>query len=190
MFALPPHLQGRTDSAVVLVDDHRRVVDASPAAARLTGLRREQLVGRTLDALGAAEARRHMPSLWWALMKGGSLAGRLPLRIDDEEVPVEFTLVAHIEPGRHLATWTPVASSPRHGAGNVHGRRALSARELEVLTLVARGFTSSEIARQLQLAEATVESHVRRSVAALGAANRTHAIALVVGRGLIEAPHT
>jgi DNA-binding NarL/FixJ family response regulator len=68
------------------------------------------------------------------------------------------------------------------------GRRALSAREVEVLTLVARGCTSADVAAQLGLAEATVESHVRRAARALGATNRPHAVAVAIGRGLIEAP--
>jgi DNA-binding CsgD family transcriptional regulator len=174
----------------VVVDDQRRVVDASPGAAQLIRLTREQLVGRSLDALSAPAARQHIPSLWWALMTGGSLAGRLPLQVEGVEVPVEVSLVAHVERGRHLAVWTPVASSSRRDAGAVQARRALSDREREVVGLVARGFTSAEIAGQLQLAEATVESHVRRAVQALGAANRTHAVALAIGRGVIEAPRT
>jgi DNA-binding CsgD family transcriptional regulator len=190
MVAHPPHLQGRTGRLVVLVDDQRRVVDASPGAVLITGLTREQLLGRPLDALAPPSDRAHLPSLWWALMKGGSLAGRLPLQVGEVEVPVEFRLVAHVEPGRHMATWIPVGEPSRRGVARMVDRRALSDREIEVLTLVARGFTSAEIADVLHLAEATVESHVRRSVRALGANNRTHAVALAIGRGLIEAPST
>jgi DNA-binding NarL/FixJ family response regulator len=67
-------------------------------------------------------------------------------------------------------------------------RRPLSPRELDVLRLVARGLTGLQIAEQLQLSESTVESHVRRAVQALGAHNRVHAVALAIGRGLIEPP--
>jgi DNA-binding NarL/FixJ family response regulator len=67
-------------------------------------------------------------------------------------------------------------------------RRPLSPRELDVLRLVARGLTGLQIAEQLQLSESTVETHVRRAVQALGAHNRAHAVALAIGRGLIEPP--
>jgi DNA-binding NarL/FixJ family response regulator len=67
-------------------------------------------------------------------------------------------------------------------------RRALSARELEVLRLASRGLTGAQIAEQLCLSESTIETHVRRAVQALGAHNRVHAVALAIGQGLIDAP--
>jgi DNA-binding NarL/FixJ family response regulator len=67
-------------------------------------------------------------------------------------------------------------------------RRALTARELEVLTLAAHGLTGIQIAEQLHVSESTVETHVRRAVQALGAHNRVHAVALAIGRGLIQPP--
>jgi DNA-binding NarL/FixJ family response regulator len=70
----------------------------------------------------------------------------------------------------------------------LRGRRALSARELEVLSLAARGLTGLQIAEHLHLSESTVETHVRRAVQALGAQNRVHAVALAIGLGLIEPP--
>ncbi len=57
----------------------------------------------------------------------------------------------------------------------------LTAREREVATLVARGWTNRHIAEDLVLSERTVESHVRNVLAKLGAANRTE-LATLVGR--------
>lgn len=67
-------------------------------------------------------------------------------------------------------------------------RRALSEREVEVLTLVAAGSTKHEIARQLGIAPRTVASHMSRIYRALGARNAAHAVALAHGCGAIVAP--
>jgi DNA-binding CsgD family transcriptional regulator len=52
----------------------------------------------------------------------------------------------------------------------------LTARELEILTLVARGFSNREIATQLFVSENTVKTHCARTFDKLGAARRTQAV--------------
>jgi DNA-binding NarL/FixJ family response regulator len=53
----------------------------------------------------------------------------------------------------------------------------LSARESEVMSLIAGGHTNGEIAARLFLAEKTVKNHVRRIYSKLGVHNRPTAIA-------------
>jgi ATP/maltotriose-dependent transcriptional regulator MalT len=53
----------------------------------------------------------------------------------------------------------------------------LSAREFEVMSLIAGGHTNGEIAAHLFLAEKTVKNHVRRIYSKLGVASRPAAIA-------------
>jgi DNA-binding CsgD family transcriptional regulator len=53
----------------------------------------------------------------------------------------------------------------------------LSAREREVMSLIAGGHTNGEIAARLFLAEKTVKNHVRRIYSKLGVQNRPAAIA-------------
>jgi len=52
----------------------------------------------------------------------------------------------------------------------------ITARELEVLTLVARGFSNREIATQLFVSENTVKTHCARAFDKVGAARRTQAV--------------
>jgi DNA-binding NarL/FixJ family response regulator len=52
----------------------------------------------------------------------------------------------------------------------------LSAREAEIMTLIAAGHSNGEIAAQLVLAEKTVKNHVNRIYAKLGAQSRAAAI--------------
>jgi DNA-binding NarL/FixJ family response regulator len=63
---------------------------------------------------------------------------------------------------------------------------ALSAREIEVLRLIAAGNANKEIAGQLSIAEETVKSHISNILAKLGANDRTHAVTIAVKRGIID----
>ncbi|HEX6603192.1 MAG TPA: LuxR C-terminal-related transcriptional regulator, partial [Solirubrobacterales bacterium] len=55
--------------------------------------------------------------------------------------------------------------------------KLLSARQVEILTLVAEGLSNAEIASRLYLTESTVKWHVRKILKALGVANRAQAVA-------------
>ena len=55
-------------------------------------------------------------------------------------------------------------------------RLGITARELEILTLVARGHSNREIATQLFVSENTVKTHCARAFDKLGAARRTQAV--------------
>ena len=63
---------------------------------------------------------------------------------------------------------------------------ALSVREIEVLSLVARGASNKEIARGLHISEATVKSHLIHIFSKLGVADRTAAVTVGLERGLLR----
>jgi DNA-binding NarL/FixJ family response regulator len=60
-----------------------------------------------------------------------------------------------------------------------------TAREIQVLQLIAEGLVNREIGQQLFLSEETVKSHVRHLLAKLQARSRAHAVAVGFRRGLI-----
>jgi DNA-binding NarL/FixJ family response regulator len=62
----------------------------------------------------------------------------------------------------------------------------LSARELEVLELVARGATNREAAAQLFISEATVKTHLVHVYAKLGVNDRAAAVTAAFDRGLLQ----
>ncbi|PYQ50015.1 MAG: hypothetical protein DMF59_12025 [Acidobacteria bacterium] len=61
----------------------------------------------------------------------------------------------------------------------------LTARELEVLEVLAEGLSNKAIAARLQISEHTVKFHVSSIFAKLGAENRTDAVRRGVRGGLI-----
>ncbi|WP_405477144.1 response regulator [Streptomyces sp. NBC_00009] len=63
---------------------------------------------------------------------------------------------------------------------------ALTPREREVLTLMGRGMSNTELARQLTLSEATVKTHVARIFSKLSLRDRAQAVVLAYETGLVS----
>ncbi len=86
-----------------------------------------------------------------------------------------------------LAELLNPASSPGPQADQVEAddRRTPTARQRDVLRLIADGRSNKEIARCLGVSPATVKSHVTQAIAAVGALNRTDAAMRARTRGLI-----
>jgi DNA-binding NarL/FixJ family response regulator len=90
--------------------------------------------------------------------------------------PVDFEMLGVVIDNR-LPHHHSSPGLPRH----LH----LTDREREVLTWVGRGKTSSEIATILGLSERTVNFHCDQAVKRLDAIDRTQAVAIAIGLGLI-----
>jgi NarL family two-component system response regulator LiaR len=77
---------------------------------------------------------------------------------------------------------TRVVEEVAQGAVSAHDD--LTPRELDVLTLIARGRSNKVIARELGVAEKTVKTHVSHILAKLGVSDRTQAALYAVKQGL------
>lgn len=98
------------------------------------------------------------------------------------DMELDAARVVFVELGARAALATVEAEAP---AG--HGRAgSLSAREIEVLRLVAAGDTNREIAGELYLSEKTVERHVSNIFGKLGLSTRSAATAYAFRHGLAD----
>lgn len=64
-------------------------------------------------------------------------------------------------------------------------RASITAREIDVIRLVAKGMANKEIAQELQITEFTVKAHIQSILSKLGASDRTHAVMIAMQRGLL-----
>lgn len=190
----------RSRHPMLIADDQRRWVTGNAAACDLLGVAWEEIPWRTMDEFTSPGERRRLEEQWGAFLSSGGAEGWYQLYVPDRgHVPVEFSATANVLPARHLsvfippdealaeqtkgalareATWAPVAVE---GAG----RLQLTQREREVITLVASGLQSGDIAEHLFLSPETVKSHVHNALAKLGAHTRAHAVAIALVTGQI-----
>ena len=95
----------------------------------------------------------------------------LGLRITRRRETIRETVVKEV--------LVPAEASPQEPFAPNLGRQqslGITARELEILNLVARGLSNREIATQLFVSENTVKTHCARAFDKLGAARRTQAV--------------
>lgn len=82
-----------------------------------------------------------------------------------------------------------IAMSPRPSVPKLAdrvGQEPLSARELDVLRLLAEGKPNKVIGRKLSIGEGTVRTHVTNLLAKLGAGSRTDAVMIGLRRGILR----
>ncbi len=78
----------------------------------------------------------------------------------------------------------PKAARALLGARSGGGRPQLTAREVEVLTLVRDGLANKQIARQLEISERTVKAHLTSAFSRIGVSDRTQAALWAQRNGL------
>lgn len=76
--------------------------------------------------------------------------------------------------------------TPTAGSSAGYGSSLLSDREKEVLSLLAQGYKSKEVAGKLTLSHHTIASHQRNVYAKLSVKNKSEAVAVAMKKGLID----
>ncbi len=104
-----------------------------------------------------------------------------------KDVPREelFQAVRAVAAGKSVLD-PNIASRVLQHMRNPQPQSLLSEREIEILRLVARGFTNKAIGRQLHISEATVKTHLHHTFNKLNVPDRTSAVTAAVQRGIIR----
>jgi len=168
---------------VVLMDLRMPGTDGITATAQL----RERLpAARVLVLTTYADDDTILPAL-----RAGAL-GYLTKDASAEQIEAAIRAVhggqTHLDPlvqERLVAAVTaqqPATTPPASGASPLPA--GLTAREAEVLTLLAAGLSNTEIARRLFVSNATVKTHINRIFAKTGARDRAQAVRYAYQTGL------
>ncbi|WP_432845271.1 response regulator [Amycolatopsis sp. CA-161197] len=102
-----------------------------------------------------------------------------------KDAPREELFRAVRAAARGEAVLSPAVASRLMGQMRAPAKEPLSQREIEVLTLVARGSTNKDAAKKLFISEATVKTHLIHAYAKLGVKDRAAAVAVAFERGLL-----
>jgi LuxR family maltose regulon positive regulatory protein len=185
--------QRRLDEATRLLE---RLLAAAETGGRISrvieigilqalALQAQGEAGRALDALESAFALAEPKGFVRTFVDEGPMMARLLQGARNRGISADYA-------GRLLAAFPPEdplppgqASAPPDQTGLVE---TLSERELEVLQLIAKGFTNREIADRLFLSLHTVKVHARNIYGKLGVGNRTQAVARARDLGVL--PHS
>lgn len=180
--------------AIDLVQRHRPDVAVLDIRMPGTGgLEATAEIRRTVPATGVVVLTTFGEDDYILRALGGGASGFLVKSGEPEELVAGVRAVA--EGAAYLSprvTARVVAHLAATGAGARAGRRgdagervaALTARERQVLALLASGLSNRQIARRLGLVEGTVKTHVSAVLAGLGVANRAAAAVLAHEAGL------
>lgn len=135
-----------------------------------------------------------IPDAWEVFLSSGEYAGaRASIRAGESEVPVDLVARLEFVDDRNLAIHVALAegaSSPPSTSRRALVQR-LTARERAVISLIAMGRETQDIAETLHVAPSTVRTHVRNSMAKLGAHTRAQLVAVAMaGQVPVQVAHT
>lgn len=174
-----------TTNPMCLIDEDRRVVEVNSAAFSLLGRSRGEVIGRIATDFLAPSDRPRSEQRWRDILEHDAAdyegTGTI-LRANGSELEIDFAARLVRVGGRRLAVYVMLIKSARP-VGVTPGRRRrgdLTKRERQIVTEIAMGRDTSQVAGDLHISRETVRTHVRNAMSKLNARNRAHLVALVM----------
>jgi PAS domain S-box-containing protein len=175
-------------NAMVLVDADRRIVDVNGGWLKLTGYRRADALGRPVWEF-VAGGPLATPREWAEHLARGQFSGEAgAIAADGSVIAIQWAAATEVCTGRRLVLFVALSTSRwggrfRRELDDDAASGELSAREREIVHLVAIGASGPEIADELNIAHDTVRTHVRNAMTKLGARSRAHLVAKALAEG-------
>jgi PAS domain S-box-containing protein len=173
----------RTSNPIFVLDDERRIIEVNSAALSLLDRSRKDLLGTSMLGNMRPDDRPAALRNWQSFRRSGEYFGRRALvRADGSEVQIDFAArLEHIR-GQRAAVYVAL---PRHRSAPTRssalaGELLLTIREREIITQVALGYETDQIAKDLFISPQTVRTHVRNAMIKLGAHTRAQLVAIVL----------
>jgi PAS domain S-box-containing protein len=178
-----------TANPVVVLDEDERIVEINDPALELFGGSRLEAIGTPLRSRFTPDTRTEAARNWQELLRAGEFVGaQRVLGPSGAEIEVDYAarLIGVQDRSLVVAVALPVRA-PSFSVRPVPGDEAkLSKREQEVVALIAMGFETPAIAKELHIAESTVRAHVRNAMKRLGARTRAHLVAIALCQHLLQ----
>jgi DNA-binding CsgD family transcriptional regulator len=181
----------RSHVPMVMVDARRRYVEANRPARLALRFSLNEMRAFAIDDLTPPDLDRDMEQAWAWLLDTGCVVGRYQVagrggcRLD-----IVYCSLADVIPGLHLIAFAP-ADWPEYELEEVEddhpeGSAPLTPRELEVVALAAEGHSGPELAEELVLSPATVNTHFKNIYRKLDVRTRAAAVAKAMRLGVID----
>jgi DNA-binding NarL/FixJ family response regulator len=170
---------------VVLMDVRMPVMDGLAATAEIVGGRMEDPRSRVLIL-----TTFDLDDYVYEALRAGASGFLLKDAPGDELVHAVRVIAAGdalLAPSVTKRLIADFTARRRRPLGTPEGLDELTARELEVLRLIARGMSNAEISRELFIAEQTTKTHVGRILMKLHLRDRVQAVVLAYESGLVAA---
>jgi PAS domain S-box-containing protein len=171
-----------------LIDEERRIVEVNDSTLAMIRHSRAEVIGSEAVDFVAPMDRAESGKRWQAILKteAGEFHGTGTLiRGDGSELELDYAARMVRVGGRRLAIYVMVWERESLGASGSAATSAgeLTSREREIVTAIAMGHQSPQIAEELHISPETVRSHVRNVMEKVGAHTRAHLVAKVLGDG-------
>jgi PAS domain S-box-containing protein len=172
----------KTTNPITVVDDTRRIVEANDATLSLFGRSRGDFIGRPIvDVIEPAELEESAAA-WEEFLRSGEYdLKRTFVRPDGARINVQLAARWAQVGERRLAVFVVIPQTHYWSVPAQEPERArLTEREREVVTLIALGRETNEIAEELHISPETVRTHVRNAMAKLDVHTRAQLVAVVM----------
>jgi len=173
----------RSLNPILLFDERRQLADANDAAVQLLGYSRSELLKTPVDGRIREPTKAQREEEWKELLSVGMQSSRRVLvKADGTEIEVEFASSVAKLRDRTVVVAVVLPHGPVSFGRTVGSTETtpLTEREREIVTLIALGRDTGEMAAELHISPATVRTHVRNAMAKLGVHTRAQLVAVAL----------
>lgn len=173
----------RTTNPVALVSEQRVIIEMNAPSLELFGRSRGEMIGAAITDFIKPEEQSEAAAQWEEFRRTGDFEGRRTfVRPDGSEIVLALAARMAQVGSRRLAVYV-VVPQQRSWAVDLRKQPAepsLTRREREVVTLIALGRETNDIAAELHISAETVRTHVRNAMGKLDVHTRAELVAVVM----------